>query len=661
MQAEHRFISVLVKEYLTAVMHKAFGIKADVLLQNGPTGECEYVSPSAMKEFNVHKNKKEGTTFGCKTVVEFAKKVEESYFENEVVSSIKTNQKGFLQIKLQDKFIEDRVNELMNNLNYPEVKKQNVVVDFSSPNIAKEMHVGHLRSTIIGESMCRILEYMGYNVTRANHVGDWGTQFGMLIAYMREAFPDYETNQPDIKDLDGYYKAARARFDSDPAFKKLSQETVVRLQAYDEDCIKAWKMICSVSRDYFQIIYKRLGITLEEYGESYYNKLIPGIVKELEDKGMIVEDSTVTKKGVKKDEKKEGEQKEGEKKEGVKKEGSKKEKKEKKEEVKEEEEEEEEQFEDISAPGIESRKAKCIFIEKYSIPLIVVKSDGGYNYDSTDLAAINFRIKQLHADRIIYITDAGQREHFEMIIAAAKRAGWIDNQRCEHMGFGVILGEDGKKFKTRGGVSVRLLDLLNEARDRALAQLKGREKGKEEGEEGEHEKEQTFTALKPEEYEEAAEKLGMAAIKYFDLKQNRVSDYRFSFEKMLDPKGNTAIYLIYAYVRMCSIIRKSGLSGEQIHELAKKKPFKITHPDERNLAALLVKFYDVLNESAEELAINKVTDYIYELCVKVQENYKKYRIVGDEHMETRIILCEAIRKVLEKSFFFVGIVPIEKI
>lgn len=293
-----------------------------------------------------------------------------------------------------------------------------------------------------------------------------------------------------------------------------------------------------------------------------------------------------------------------------------------------------------------------------------MKSDGGYNYDSTDLAAINYRLHQVKADRIIYITDSGQREHFEMVIAAAKKAGWLTYQRCEHMGFGVILGEDGKKFKTRAGKNIKLLDLLNEARDNAFNQLKSREKKIEEVDVAlgdEKEREQVFTSLKPEEYEDAAEKLGIASIKYYDLKQNRISDYIFSFEKMLDPKGNTAIYLIYAYVRMCSIIRKSGLTSEQITELAKKKPFKITHPEERNLAAMLIKFYDVLNDSVEELAINKVTDFIYEICVKVQENYKKYRIVGDENMESRIILCEAIRKVLEKSFFFVGIIPIEKI
>lgn len=304
-KVENRFVSQLVKDTLGTIFNKAFGIKSDILLQNGPKGECEYVSPSAMKEFNVHRNKKEGTSFGCKTVVEFARKATESFYENDYIGAIHANEKGFLQIKVKDKFIEEQVNDLILDLTFPEIKRQKVVVDFSSPNIAKEMHVGHLRSTIIGESICRILEFMGHEVVRTNHVGDWGTQFGMLIAYMREAYPDYETNFPDVRDLDTYYKAARNRFDSDPDFKKLSQETVVRLQAYDEVCYKAWKMICSVSREYFKIIYKRLNITIEEFGESFYNPFIPPMVEELTAKGLIQEDSTTTKKGVKKETKKE--------------------------------------------------------------------------------------------------------------------------------------------------------------------------------------------------------------------------------------------------------------------------------------------------------------------------------------------------------------------
>lgn len=201
------------------------------------------------------------------------------------------------------------------------------------------------------------------------------------------------------------------------------------------------------------------------------------------------------------------------------------------------------------------------------------------------------------------------------------------------------------------------MDLLNEAHEKAFNQLKSREKD----ENDEEEKDAPFTSLKPEEYDEAAEKLGIAGIKYYDLKQNRISDYVFDFDKMLDPRGNTAVYLIYAYVRMCSIIRKSGLSSEDIHNLAQKSPFKITHPDERVLAGMLIKFFDVLHESSEEMAINKITDYIFDIAMKVQENYKKYRIMGDPNMESRIILVECIRKVLEKAFYMVGIVPVDKI
>ena len=290
---------------------------------------------------------------------------------------------------------------------------------------------------------------------------------------------------------------------------------------------------------------------------------------------------------------------------------------------------------------------------------MIVKSDGGYGYDSTDITAIKYRLHELKGDRLIYITDSGQFPHFDMIFLAARKAGWVSDQTIEHMGFGVVLGADGKKFSARKGESVKLMDLLNEAKEKALEQLKSREKevGKEE-----HEKDQqVYTSLKPEEYDEAAEKLGIASIKYYDLKQNRISSYAFNYDKMLDPRGNTAVYLLYAYVRMCSIIRKAGFTTESINELHKTTPYKITHKDERDLAALLVKFMDILYEASTELAINKLTDFIYELCVKVQENYKKYRIVGDKDMNTRILLCEAVRRVLERAFYFVGIVPLEKI
>lgn len=558
-----------------------------------------------------------------------------------MVSHMKANEKGFIQIWLHDELIETEVNQLLKGISYPEVKKQRVVIDFSSPNIAKEMHVGHLRSTIIGESMCRMLEFMGHEVHRVNHLGDWGTQFGMLIAYMNATENNKEEDTPDIKDLDEYYKAARKKFDSDPAFKKTAQETVVKLQAYDEPTYNAWKKICEISSQEFNKIYKRLGVHIDEFGESYYNKMIPAVIKELEEKGLLVEDSQESKKGVKV-EKKEG-----------------------KKEAKKPEEPEEEK-DDFEIEGEQKGKAKCVFVEKYPIPLMIVKSDGGYGYDSTDITAIKYRLHELKGDRLIYITDSGQFPHFDMIFLAARKAGWITDQTVEHMGFGVVLGADGKKFSARKGESVKLMDLLNEAKEKALEQLKSREKeiGKEEGEK----EQQVYTSLKPEEYDEAAEKLGIASIKYYDLKQNRISSYAFNYDKMLDPRGNTAVYLLYAYVRMCSIIRKAGnpfiyvgFTTESINELHKTTPYKITHKDERDLAALLIKFMDILHESSTELAINKLTDFIYELCVKVQENYKKYRIVGDKDMNTRILLCEAVRRVLERAFYFVGIVPLEKI
>jgi arginyl-tRNA synthetase len=264
-----------------------------------------------------------------------------------------------------------------------------VVVDFSSPNVAKEMHVGHLRSTIIGETTARILEFAGYHVLRFNHIGDWGTQFGMLIEFMMETYPDFMTTPPPISDLQSFYKLSKAKFDSDDAFKLRSQQRVVKLQRGDEFSRAAWKMICDISRTAFSQIYDRLDITIFERGESYYNDLIPPMVKELKDTGLIVE----------------------------------------------------------------SKGAQCIFTNVDDVPLMVVKSDGGFGYDSTDLAAVHDRLKVEKAAWVIYVTDIGQESHFLKIFEAARLAGWHvpPATRLDHMGFGLVCGEDGKKFKTRSG------------------------------------------------------------------------------------------------------------------------------------------------------------------------------------------------------------------
>lgn len=424
---------------------------------------------------------------------------------------------------------------------------------------------------------------------------------------------------PDLTDLTAFYKDSKNRFDVDADFKKTAQLTVVKLQKGDLECRKAWEIICDISRKEFLDIYKRLDITLEEFGESFYNDKIPPVIEDLKAANMLVED----------------------------------------------------------------KGAQVVFVEKMKgqPPLFIVKTDGGYGYDSTDMAAIKHRLITLGCNRLVYITDVGQQPHFEYVIAAAQKIGWHTppKTRCEHMGFGIVVGDDGKRFRTRSGETVRLKDLLDEARDRALIKIKERVSGtgdaaetgeteeiiseveetKEEELKTEHKGNITF--LSEEEYLEAAERMGMAAIKYYDLRQNRISNYNFSYDKMLDTKGNTAVYLLYSYARLCSIIRKSGYTSEELQNLIKTKGFLISHPQERVIASQLIKFSDVLEQVTEDLAINRLTDYTYDLACKVAEGYRKYHITNSEDKPTRILLIEATRQVLEKAFFLVGIKPLEKI
>mmetsp|Transcript_26366 Transcript_26366/g.23283 ORF Transcript_26366/g.23283 Transcript_26366/m.23283 type:complete len:453 (-) Transcript_26366:12-1370(-) len=452
------------------------------------------------------------------------------------------------------------------------------------------MHVGHLRSTILGESISRIFEFLGHDVHRINHLGDWGTQFGMLICHMKEVFPDYLENLPPLKDLNIFYKEAKKKFDENPEFKEKSRLTVVNLQSGDPDCIKAWKVICEISRQEFNKIYKRLDINVKEFGESFYNDMLPGLVKDMEEKGYAKIDDG----------------------------------------------------------------ALCMFIPKKKIPLMLRKSDGGFNYDTTDMAAAKYRLTELKAQRLVYLTDVGQFPHFELIFEAAKIVGWHKppETRMEHMGFGLVSDKDGQKFKTRSGETVKLVDLLDEAKNRAKAQLQTRMKENKEGQQ---------TMVDEEHLEDSAEKIGMAAIKYFDLRQNRTSNYKFDYDKMLDPKGNTAVYLLYSYARICSIINKSGLKPEDFDKIVEKGGFKITHDHERFLAMSLLRFPEVLNTVTDELNIHKLCDYIYDIAVKISEGYKKYRIADSEEKETRVLLCEAVRRVLLVSFRLIGIEPLERL
>lgn len=516
--------------------------------------------------------------------------------ENEkgLIKSADSNQKGFLFVTLSEEYLLTEVKTLIGSNDIQvenDCKKEKIVVDFSSPNIAKEMHVGHLRSTIMGEAICRLFEYLGNEVERINHVGDWGTQFGMLIELMIDQYPDYLENQPELKDLESFYKQSKKRFDEDEEFKKRAQLNVVRLQSGDENMMKAWKILCDVSRSFFKQIYKRLDIDCKEYGESFYNPMIPDVLKELDEKGLIKEDDG----------------------------------------------------------------AKCLFIPGKKVPLMVQKSDGGYNYDTTDMAAARFRLIDWKADRIVILTDVGQFPHFDKIFRASEMAGWHKppQTRMEHMGFGIVLGEDGGRIKTRSGKSVKLNELLDEATARAKAQLVERFEATDTETEGESKK----TNLRAEDIDKASEILGIAAVKYFDMRQNRIQNYKFSYDAMLNQKGDTAVYLMYSYIRLCSILRKAGFDAKN----PPKVDFSFSHAVELNMARQIILFAETLDTAQEKLQLNRICEFLYKMAGRFAEGYKQYKVLDNEHTESRLLMIAALKKMMEKCFFLLGIPTIDRI
>ena len=467
-----------------------------------------------------------------------------------------------------------------------------VVVDFSSPNIAKEMHVGHLRSTIIGDSLARVLEFRGHPVLRLNHVGDWGTQFGMLITHLKQVAPEaLETaDAVDLGDLVAFYRQAKQRFDDDEAFQTTSREEVVKLQGGDPLSLKAWGLLCEQSRREFQKIYDRLDVRLSERGESFYNPYLESVVEDLNVSGLLVTDDG----------------------------------------------------------------AQCIFLEGVSgkdgkaLPVIVQKSDGGFNYATTDLAAIRYRFAAASegdgARRVIYVTDAGQANHFAGVFQVANRAGWIpDGGRLQHVPFGLVQGEDGKKLKTRAGDTVRLRDLLDEAVERAEADLRRRlqEEGRDEDE--------SFI-------QHVATTVGLAAVKYADLSQNRMTNYQFSFDRMLALQGNTAPYLLYALVRIAGIARKGGDLDATAAEL------QFSEPQEWALVRELLKLDEVIAEVEEELLPNRLCTYLFELSQVFNRFYDQVPVLKAEQpaRSCRLALCRLTADTLKLGLSLLGIPTLER-
>lgn len=501
---------------------------------------------------------------------------------------------GFINLTLKPSYVETQLSQIQKDprlgvetAKYP----QKEIVDFSSPNIAKEMHVGHLRSTIIGDCIARILEFRGHDVLRLNHVGDWGTQFGMLIAYLKEVYPDALTTADalDLGDLVAFYKQAKVRFDEDANFKEIARKEVVKLQAGAEDSLRAWQLLCEQSRREFQVIYDILDIKITERGESFYNPLLPGIVEELDKQGLLVEDAG----------------------------------------------------------------AKCVFLEGFTnkegqpLPLIVQKSDGGYNYATTDLAAIQYRVQKDGAERMIYITDVGQSNHFAQVFQVAKRAGFLpDNVEVVHVPFGLVLGEDGKRLKTRSGDTIKLKDLLDDAIAGARKDLEQRL-----AEENRQETEEFINNV--------SRIVGISAVKYADLSQNRNSNYIFSYTKMLDLKGNTAPYMLYAYARVQSISRKGEINFEQLSEDAK---IILEHETELALAKYILQLTEAIASVERDLLPNRLCEYLYELSKKFNQFFEKCPVLQSEEpiKTSRLILCDITARTLKLGLSLLGISILER-
>ena len=487
---------------------------------------------------------------------------------------------GFINLTLSSHWLAGEVEKAFGDerLNVGRVPEpQTVVVDYSSPNMAKQMHVGHLRSTIIGDTLANLFSFLGDEVIRQNHIGDWGTQFGMLIAYLEELG---EGAEGSLHDLEEFYKAAKKRFDEDEAFAEKSREYVVKLQGGDVRCLHLWENFIDKSLGHCEEVYGKLHVRLSREdvrAESAYNDDLAEIVADLETKGLLTE----------------------------------------------------------------SRGAKVVFVDGDENPLIIQKSDGGYLYATTDLAAIRFRVGVLGAKRVSYVVDARQAGHFRQVFAVARKAGYApEDVRLEHVSFGMMLDKSGRPFKTRDGGTVKLIELLQEAVDRAKGAITQKD------------------AYDEEELEKIAEIVGIGAVKYADLSIHRESNYIFDWDRMLSLEGNTSLYQQYAYARIRSILRKYGREVEAAE-------IRIGDELERKLALKLIQLEDVLRAAAKESMPHYITGYLYELATLFMKFYENNPILRSDVEEatrrSRLMLAELTARTLRLALEILGIRVLERL
>ena len=506
-----------------------------------------------------------------------------------IASKVEIAGPGFINIFLEPAFLAAQVDQALasDRLGVSRPAPQTVVVDYSAPNVAKEMHVGHLRSTIIGDASVRTLEFLGHKVIRANHVGDWGTQFGMLIAFL-ELKQQENAGEMALADLEEFYRAAKTHYDADAAFAERARNYVVKLQSGDEYCREMWRKLVDITMTQNQITYERLNVTLtrkDVMGESLYNPMLPGIVADLKDKGLAVE----------------------------------------------------------------SEGATVVFLDEYKnkegepMGVIIQKKDGGYLYTTTDIACAKYRYETLHADRVLYYIDSRQHQHLMQAWTIVRKAGYVpESVPLEHHMFGMMLGKDGKPFKTRAGGTVKLADLLDEALERARRLVA--------------EKNPDMPA---DELEKLANAVGIGAVKYADLSKSRTTDYIFDWDNMLAFEGNTAPYMQYAYTRVLSVFRKAGLEESTLSDA----PVILTEDREVQLAARLIQFEETLTVVAREGTPHVMCTYLYDLAGLFSGFYEHCPILSAENETTRqsrLKLALLTAKTLKLGLDTLGIETVER-
>lgn len=520
---------------------------------------------------------------------EFAQSVLDKADLQDIAEKTEIAGPGFINIFLKNTWLAENINRAVQDpkLGVHNPEKQTVVVDYSSPNVAKEMHVGHLRSTIIGDAVVRTLEFLGNHVIRANHVGDWGTQFGMLIAYL-EKMENEHASEMELSDLEAFYRAAKKHYDEDPVFAEKARNYVVKLQSGDEYCRTMWQKLVKITMQQNQHNYDRLNVTLTDkdvMGESLYNPMLPGIVEDLKKQGLAVEDDG----------------------------------------------------------------ALVVYLDEFKnkdgdpMGVIVQKKDGGFLYTTTDIAAAKYRYETLKAHRALVFSDTRQSQHMQQAWLITRKAGYVpDSFQLEHKNFGMMLGKDGKPFKTRSGDTVKLTDLLDEAIERAGVLIS-----------------QKSTALSDQEKADVIEAVGIGSVKYADLSKNRTTDYVFDWDNMLSFEGNTAPYMQYAYTRIRSIFNRSQIALSEVEQAQ----LSITDEKERALAIKLLQFEEAVQVVGKEGTPHVLCAYLYELAGVFSSFYEHCPILNNDDQQvklSRLKLALLTERTLKQGLDLLGIKTVEK-